>query len=115
MWLEFLINKVGHSGLEETLEYYHKVGWISNEALEELLKLSSGLGPYIKNDEWEPPEYITKEEADIAPDNKFAASDHIKSLVYIEKIAGRDMDLNALNQLKTNLNQVERATKNMGD
>ena len=48
-WLQYLINKCGHSNLSTILDYYIDIGWITNDAKLNLIDYSNGITGDISN------------------------------------------------------------------
>ncbi|NPA86829.1 MAG: hypothetical protein GXO00_02375 [Candidatus Diapherotrites archaeon] len=67
-WVKFMVEKVGHSGIEELLRYYVDIRWISEEVAEILKRYADGIRVDI-----EP-------EVDVV---QLDPEDHAKSLEYI--------------------------------
>lgn len=44
-WIEFIMQKVGYTGLSSTLEYYVQIGWISQDAARKIMAFSTGIDP----------------------------------------------------------------------
>ncbi|MDD5473800.1 MAG: FlaD/FlaE family flagellar protein [Candidatus Methanoperedens sp.] len=71
-WIKFLMEKVGRNNLEDMLDYYVEIGWISE-------KVSSVMAKYAEGIDY----YIEKPKSDILPDV------HTKSLLFIEMLKAR--------------------------
>ncbi len=67
-WVQFLVEKVGHSGIEELLQYYVDIRWISEEVKDILKRYADGIRVDIEPD-------VTTVQLD--------PEDHAKSLEYI--------------------------------
>ena len=74
-WVEFLLETVGHQNLPEILDYYVDIGWISEKVTMKLLAYASGMVA---------PRGRAKE--------RLSTKDHLRSLLFIEKLRGRDFD-----------------------
>ncbi len=94
-WLEFLVNRVGMSNLPDILDYYNKIGWISNKVVLKLLRLAKNLRIMINVEE-------------IKPRDKLTPSEHITSLLYIEKLANRPIDPETLELLEIELRRIKK-------
>jgi|Deesub1362A_J573_1020465.scaffolds.fasta_scaffold00191_23 flagellar protein FlaD len=99
-WVEFLIEKVGHSGLEDVLEYYVDIEWITDEVLSKLIRLARGIKPYHEESDWRPAGYLT-------------ALDHIQSLLYIEKLRGARLDKDLIDQLDREISRIKRRSEEL--
>ena len=106
-WIEFMLSKVGHAELEDLLDYYVDLGWISEDVLMEILKISSGFRVY-KEDNFDPPEYITEEEGDRKPEKLISSKDHIKSFMYIEKLRDKKLDSKRIDKACRDLKFIDR-------
>lgn len=82
-WVEFLLETVGHQNLPEVLDYYVDIGWISEKVTMKLLAYASGMVA---------PRGRAKE--------KLSTKDHLRSLLFIEKLRGRDFDQSKLTRLE---------------
>ncbi|NJE04847.1 flagellar protein [Thermococcus sp. M36] len=74
-WLGFLIDRVGMQNLENVLEFYYQIGWISEEVLYTLLRYAEGIRPHHRESDWR-------------PDEKLTIQDHLVSLLFIERLRG---------------------------
>ena len=82
-WVEFLLETVGHQNLPEVLDYYVDIGWISERVTMKLLAYASGMVA---------PRGRSKE--------KLSTKDHLRSLLFIEKLRGKDFDQSKLTRLE---------------
>jgi len=94
-WLEFLISRAGTKHLPDILDYYNKIGWISNKVILKLLRFAKNMK-------------ITFDEEGIRPKDKLSPSDHIMSLLYIEKLAGRPIDPEVLEMLEIEIRRIKK-------
>jgi flagellar protein FlaD len=44
-WIEYIMQKVGYTGLSSTLEYYVQIEWISQDAARKIMAFSTGIDP----------------------------------------------------------------------
>lgn len=93
-WLEFLISRGGMTYLPDILDYYNKIGWISNRVILKLLRFAKNMK-------------ITFDEEELRPRDKLSPSDHIVSLLYIEKLAGRPIDSEILEMLEIEIRRIK--------
>lgn len=75
-WVKFLMENVGRTNLEDILEYYVKIGWISEEVSSIMASYAEGLDYYIE-----------KPRSDVLPEV------HTKSLLFIEMIRKKNKKL----------------------
>lgn len=94
-WLEFLISRSGMTYLPDILDYYNKIGWISNRVILKLLRFAKNMK-------------ITFDEEELRPRDKLSPSDHIVSLLYIEKLAGRPIDSEILEMLEIEIRRIKK-------
>jgi len=94
-WLEFLISKSGVTYLPDILDYYNKIGWISNKVILKLLRFAKNMK-------------ITYDNEELRPKDKLSPSDHIVSLLYIEKLAGRPIDSEVLEMLEIEIRRIKK-------
>ena len=78
-WLQYLIDKLGKSQISDVLNFYVDIGWITEDIKFVLLKYVQGLTDKKKDDIQEQNKKITSKE-------------HIHSLLFIQKLKGKDMD-----------------------
>ncbi len=72
-WIEFMIERVGYDGLEDLLNYYVDINWISDNVLFTILRYAKGIRLYHQNSDWRPVGYMN-------------VQDHITSLLFIEAL-----------------------------
>ncbi|AIF69302.1 hypothetical protein PAP_04455 [Palaeococcus pacificus DY20341] len=95
-WLGFLMEKVGVQNLENVLEYYHELGWISEEVLNDLLKYAKGTKPHHREPNWK-------------PEDKLTIQDHVISLLFLERLRGVRISRETLNSLEREMKLITRA------
>lgn len=93
-WLEFLISRVGLSNLIDILDYYYNLGWISEKVVNRLIKISKNM------------KYLNEEFR--KPMDKMISEDHIVSLLYIEKLAGRPIPVDELESMDREINRIKK-------
>ncbi|WP_440953521.1 FlaD/FlaE family flagellar protein [Methanococcoides sp. FTZ1] len=96
-WLEFLMELVGRNHLEDILSYYEELGWISEDVKLELMLYAEGIDYYIEKADW-----------------KLAPDDHVKSIWFIEQLAGLKVDKNRLSIVEKNIKKVKNGTEIYG-
>lgn len=94
LWLQFMLMRVGHNYLPSLLEYYESIGWISTEASERLLALAENEKPLHEGPSW-----------------TLSPEEHRVSMLFIEKLMGKQVELPVLPPLqrKANLGQKDRS------
>ncbi len=96
-WIESMCKKVGKENLPRLLEYYVDLNWISDEILTLLLTYSKGIG-------------ITAEQSENKRFTDLLSTDHMKSLLFIEKLRGNKIDENLLISLDNEMNKIKTRT-----
>lgn len=69
-----MLERVGHNNLPRLLDYYEGIGWISENVSNRLLELAD------------------EEKRYIGPSWTLSAEEHRKSMLFIEKISGKEID-----------------------
>jgi len=111
-WIEFLFERVTREKLSLVLDYYVDVGWISEDVKSEIMS-------YARGEMQDVTKCLASEEAredalrELAPspigtykkveDWRLSAEDHLKSLLFIQKIAGLEIDKDKLNSLEQHI------------
>jgi len=99
-WLQYLIDKCGRSYLPEILDYYVDIGWISEDAKINLIDYSNG----ITDD---------KKRENIRPGlSDLPARDHIQSLLFIQKLKGRQFDKHFLDRIDGEISKITKKLNN---
>lgn len=96
-WLEFLMELVGRNNLPEILAYYEELEWINEEVRLELMRYAEGIDFYVEKPDW-----------------KLAPDDHVKSIWFIEKLAGVKVDKNQLSVIERDIKKVKGGTEIYG-
>jgi len=118
-WIEFLLERTVRDRLSLVLDYYRDIGWISDEVKTEILS-------YARGEMQDVTKYMPQEEAkellpaDISPnvsykkvdDWRLSADDHLKSLLFIMKIADINVDRDKLNSLEQIIQRFKEDLKN---
>lgn len=100
-WLQYLIDRCGQDNLANILDYYVDIGWISEDAKIKLVDFSHGItedktdGDTIKRD-------ITN----------LPSKDHIQSLIFIQKLKGKELDKHFLDKIDGELNRISKKLNN---
>ncbi len=72
-WIEFMLERVGHEGLRDVLNYYVDINWISEKVLFTVLRFAKGIRLYHESSDWRPVGYMN-------------VKDHMTSLLFIEAL-----------------------------
>ncbi|MCS3900753.1 FlaD/FlaE family flagellar protein [Methanococcus voltae] len=94
-WLEFLISRVGTNNLVDVLDYYYSLKWISGKSVNKLLKISKNMKYFHEDMEWKASKSMTPE-------------DHVVSLLYIEKLAGRPISVDELEEMEREITRIKK-------
>lgn len=90
-WLEFLMELVGRNNLPDILSYYEELGWITEEVRMELMRYAEGIDFYMEKPDW-----------------KLTPDDHVKSIWFIENLAGIKVDKNKLSIIDRDIEKVKK-------
>lgn len=101
-WLQYLIDRCGRENLLNILDYYVEIGWISEDAKINLVDFSHG----ITEEKTEGDPVSNKDITDL-PSN-----DHIQSLIFIEKLKGKELDKHFLDKINGELNRITKKLNN---
>jgi chromosome segregation ATPase len=85
-WLMFMLERVGHNNLSRLLDHYEDIGWISMDISDKLLELAE-----------------TQKQRYVGPSWTLSAEEHRISMLYIEKLQGKPVEiplLSAITQVK---------------
>ena len=100
-WLQYLIDKCGHSNLPEILDYYVDIGWISDDAKIELIDYSNGITEEDKKGEG-----VGKRISDLP------ARDHIQSLIFVQRLKGKRFDKHFLDRIDGEISRIKKKLDN---
>ncbi|MEM3399375.1 MAG: FlaD/FlaE family flagellar protein [Candidatus Micrarchaeia archaeon] len=78
-WVEFLLSRVGHERLDEALNFYVDIGWITEEIAMKALAYSKGIS--------------TKKGR---KSSKLTPEDHLRTLIFLERLGGKKIDENLI-------------------
>ncbi len=93
-WIEFLLEKVGRNNLNDILEYYIEIGWISEDVSIKMMNYANGIDYYVERPTW-----------------KLLPEDHAKSLMFIEQLSGKKVDKNMFSKLERDAEKVIRGNE----
>ena len=96
-WIEFLMELVGRNNLPDILSYYEELGWISDDIRLEVMRYAEGIDYYIEKPDW-----------------KLNPDEHVKSIWFIEKLAGVKVDKNRLSIIDRDIERVKKGTEIYG-
>ena len=120
-WIEFLFERVKRDKITLLLDYYVDIGWISKEVKSEIMAYARGevqdVTKYFPEEELEA-EIETPAGTIRAPkpriykkveDWRLSAEDHLKSLLFIMKIAGVEVNKDRLNSLEQEIEKFKKS------
>ncbi|WP_017981130.1 FlaD/FlaE family flagellar protein [Methanocaldococcus villosus] len=96
-WLEYLCERVGVENVPDVLDFYYMLGWIGDKAMAKLLRFLKG----IKVDE----------ENVVEGSGKLNITDHIISLVFIEKLNGKQISMDFLDKIEWELRKIKKGAE----
>ncbi len=120
-WIEFLFERVKRDKITLLLDYYVDIGWISKEVKSEIMAYARGevqdVTKYFPEEEIEaeietPAGTIKTPEPKIyrrVDDWRLSAEDHLKSLLFIMKIAGVEVNKDRLNSLEQEIEKFKKS------
>jgi len=115
-WIEFLLERVTREKLSLVMDYYVSVGWMSDKARSEAMTYARGemqdVTKYMQHEEDisdESPELKVSPAAVYkkVDDWRLSADDHLKSLLFITKMAGIEVDRDKLNSLEQSIKRFK--------
>ncbi|HDO19272.1 MAG TPA: hypothetical protein ENG74_00940 [Thermoplasmatales archaeon] len=98
-WLQFLVDKVGKGGVQNVLDYYVDIGWISEEAKIKLLEYCEGL--------------MERKGAKESSPSTLVAKDHVQSFLFIQKLKGEKIDEYFVNKIERDLSKLMKNLENL--
>ncbi|MCD6275300.1 MAG: flagella protein [Thermoplasmata archaeon] len=120
-WIEFLFERVKRDRITLLLDYYVDIGWISKEVKSEIMAYARGeiqdVTKYFPEEEIEaeiemPEGTIKTPRPKIykkVEDWRLSAEDHLKSLLFIMKIAGIEVNKDKLNSLEQEIEKFKKS------
>lgn len=117
-WIEFLFERVTRDKISLVLDYYVDVGWISEDVKSEIMSYARGemqdVTKYMGHEEVREEVFRDLPPPTAAPykkveDWRLSADDHLKSLLFVQKIAGLEVDKDRLNSLEQNISKFKES------
>jgi len=107
-WIEFLFERTTRDKISLVLDYYKDIGWISEDVKSEIMAYARGemqdVMKYMAHEEarddalgGDVPTSLSYKKVD---DWRLSAEDHLKSLLFVMKIANKNVDKDRLNSLE---------------
>lgn len=115
-WVEFLFERVTREKFPQVLDYYVEVGWMSEDVRSEVMAYARGemqdVTKYMPREEEISDETPDMKESSVAvykkvDDWRLSADDHLKSLLFISKMAGIEVDKDKLNSLEQSIKRFK--------
>lgn len=100
-WLQYLIDRCGHPNLSNILDYYVDIGWLSQDAKISLIDYSQGI-----TEEKKEGDHKRKDVTDLP------SKDHIQSLIFIQKLKGRQFDKHFIDRIDNEISRIIRKLDN---
>ncbi len=98
-WLQYLVDKLGRNNLNDALDYYVNINWITDDVRLDLIDYSKGITEKNSKD-------ATKKDKDMN------TKDHIQSLLFIQKLKGKQLDERFIWKIDR---ELEKMSKNVED
>jgi flagellar protein FlaD len=114
-WIEFLFERLKRNRISPVLEYYHEIGWISEEVKTQIMSYARGEHQDVTS--YEPEDHLMdspggdgllQKEFKSIDDWRLSAEDHLRSLLFLEMIAGRKVDKDKLNSLEQEIAKIKK-------
>jgi len=106
-WIEFLFERTTRDKISLVLDYYKDIGWISEDVKSEIMAYARGemqdVTKYLAHEETKdiiPSEMSSTVSYKKVDDWRLSAEDHLKSLLFIMKVANVNVDKDRLNSLE---------------
>ncbi|MFO7967864.1 MAG: FlaD/FlaE family flagellar protein [Archaeoglobaceae archaeon] len=93
-WMDYLVNTFGIKRMADILDFYVDIGWISKNVKDLLINYSRG--------------YVLREGHMIEEPETPTLRDHFKSLIFISKLSGHDLDLEEVEKLVKDVEELEK-------
>ncbi len=93
-WMDYLVNTFGIKRMADILDFYVDIGWISKKVKDLLINYSRG--------------YVLREGHMIEEPDTPTLRDHFKSLIFISKLSGHDLNLEEVERLVKDVEELEK-------
>lgn len=94
-WIEFMIERVGYDGLNDLLDYYVDIGWISEDVMFDVMRYAKGIKLYHEKADWRPIGYMN-------------VQDHLMSLLFIEALRTGRMNRDLLLEVERQIYRIKK-------
>lgn len=95
-WLQYLIDRCGHKFLNDILDYYVDIEWISQDVKVQIIEYAKRISDK---------EHKNKENMKKITD--LPSQDHIRSYLFIQKMKGNNLDRHFINRLDDEINRLQ--------
>jgi len=93
-WMDYLVNTFGIKRMAEILDFYTDIGWISKSVKDLLINYSRG--------------YVLREMHVVEEPNTPTLRDHIRSLIFIAKLGGFDLEIDEIERVIKEIENFEK-------
>lgn len=93
-WMDYLVNNFGIKRMADVLDFYVDIGWISKNVKDLLINYSRG--------------YVLREGHIVEEPENPTLRDHFKSLIFISKLGGHEMNLEEIERLVKEVEELEK-------
>ncbi|MDG6219052.1 MAG: FlaD/FlaE family flagellar protein [Candidatus Thermoplasmatota archaeon] len=101
-WIQYLVNRCGHEHLENVLDYYVDVDWITDDVKISLLEYATGITEGIDLVSEYSPEKKEEKTANLPSKN------HIQSYLYIQRLKGKKIEKHFVERINGELARIEK-------
>ena len=101
-WLQYLIDRCGRKNLSNILDYYVDIGWITPDVKISLIDYSQGITEETKK----------SENTRVRDAAELPSRDHIQSLIFIQKLKGRELDRHFIERIDSEINRITKKLDN---
>ncbi|RLF34192.1 MAG: hypothetical protein DRM98_01065 [Thermoplasmata archaeon] len=101
-WLQYLIDRCGRKNLSNILDYYVDIGWITQDVKINLIDYSQGITEETKK----------SENTRVRDAAELPSRDHIQSLIFIQKLKGRELDRHFIERIDSEINRITKKLDN---
>ncbi|MEA3557955.1 MAG: FlaD/FlaE family flagellar protein, partial [Candidatus Thermoplasmatota archaeon] len=110
-WIEFMFERVTRERISALLDYYKDVGWISETVKSQIMAYARGeIQNILRFEPEDVEEEVLLESSQKQPsdykkvsDWRLSADDHLKSLLFVTKIAGLKVNKDTFNSLEEDI------------
>jgi len=117
-WIEFLLERVVRDKISLVLDYYKDIGWISENVKSTVMSYARGENQDVMGMDLNLSEFADAADIQLpsqateyrrVDDWRLTAEDHLKSLLFVQMIAGIPVDKDRLSSLEQVITKVKRS------